>query len=60
MNKKISYRLFIAISLSVILLSLNIITILNGNSNPFYKISCDFLPDNFSAKLPNCPNGLIS
>jgi hypothetical protein len=45
MNNKINYR--------------NIITILNGNSNLFYiGISCNFLPDNLSTKLPSCPKNL--
>jgi len=62
MNKKISYRLFFAVSLSAVLLSWNIITILNGKSNPFYIISCTFLPEKMSTKLPHCPIkfGIIS
>lgn len=56
MSNKINYRLFFAIALSGILLSLNILTILNGNSNPFYTMVCDFLPDKMSTKLPSCPN----
>ena len=56
MSNRINYRLFFAISLSAVLLSLNIITILNGKSNPFYSMVCDYLPNHMSTKLPNCPN----